>query len=81
MTDQEVWLLHITHRFGTDTTACASEDAAQRALYDYVCQWWGDNPADVPEAPPADQGAAIAMYFEGMEDREGYCIEQQHVRQ
>jgi hypothetical protein len=56
----------------------ATPDMAKRALYDYVCQWWGEldfeaDEEDISKKPPEDMDEAIERYFDpesGAGDRE-----------
>jgi hypothetical protein len=61
----KVWVLHISHRHGTNIYPCASEEAARLELFHFVSEWWSEvSDEDMPD----DHSEAIEEYFEKKED-------------
>ncbi len=69
-----VFVLQVSHRFGTDVWVAESDAAARAALYEYVVEYW-DEAVDDSDVPiPEDHDKAIEAYFESMGERESYEI-------
>lgn len=59
----KLWILHITHRHGDDLMAFKSKEGADRALSDYVKEWWAQEIGS-KVAMPSDVDEMITQYFE-----------------
>lgn len=68
-----VWVLTITHKHGDNKTVHLSAKAADDELRSYVTEWWGQEFGD---DEPMPEDGAIDDYFEKMEGREGYEIDE-----
>lgn len=60
-----VYVLLITHRFGTDVTVHTTRRAARDDLHAYVQEEWE---RELGGTMPVDPDEAIARYFEDVED-------------
>jgi hypothetical protein len=65
--DEDLWVLVIEHRHGTDVTIHRSEGGARRTLYGFVDQWWTDEMPPGKECP-ANPHDAIYEYFDHTEE-------------
>jgi hypothetical protein len=70
-----VWTLAISHKHGIDTTVHASIEGARDWLMDWCKEWW------MPEfgEQPLTTDELIDRYFEEMEDREWYELNETQV--
>lgn len=59
---EQLFVLWISHRHGTDTSIHASQDGASASLRGYIEQWWEQEVGDEPI--PADTDEAAEIYFE-----------------
>jgi hypothetical protein len=59
---EQVYVLKITHKHGTDVIVCRTEEEAQTALFEYVSEWWGNEMGG--KRMPADHKKAISLYFD-----------------
>lgn len=75
--DSEVHVVVIETKFGADVNAYRTREAAERAVYAFVSDWW-DTEVNARLGEPVDREAmtprdAIDMYFETV-DGEFYSI-------
>ncbi len=72
---ENVWVLVIDHRHGTDSSVHRTEGGAREALHSYVVQFWDEvvGRHGLADKMPEDPSEAIDAYFEAMED-EGYTL-------
>ena len=66
MNDENMWVLMVEHRHGTDVSIHRTEQGAKDALTVYVDYWWG---REFPgAAAPADDNERVTEYFERIHD-------------
>jgi hypothetical protein len=68
-----VFVLAISHEYGTDISVYSTEEKARDSLYGYVNLWWGDAFDD--EVIPEDQDEAISQYFQEKIGEESFQID------
>lgn len=70
---EQVFVLTITHRHGTDTGVYRTREGAYTSLASYCRSWW--NEVSTKPVPAQDQDGEeplIAEYFERQEGNESY---------
>lgn len=60
----DVFVLTIEHKHGSDSWVATDQDALTGCLYDFVSSWWEQELGDIPM--PDDHDEAIQQYFTAM---------------
>jgi hypothetical protein len=63
---ETVWVLYISHEYGSNMGVYRTSERADESLYDYVQRWWDRELPD--DEMPEDKQEAIDKYFELNED-------------
>jgi hypothetical protein len=69
---QQVAILTISHRHGTNVYPCSTEKAAGQQLKRYVASWWSQ--VFFKEPIPDDLDEAVSRYFEETRGHESYGL-------
>ena len=69
-----VWILIIGHRYGVDSYALISPEAAQAKLFAFVLSYWDELPEHVGDIEDYDNAEAIETYFE-YHNEDSYVID------
>jgi hypothetical protein len=72
----QVWVLRIDHRHGTNVEVFGNKPRAERGLIEYVDHWWDHEMSSIER--PADDQAAVDLYFTEVRD-ETYDLEAHEV--
>jgi hypothetical protein len=79
-----VHILTINHKYGTNISVFCSADGARRALVAWAREWYpeesrhmtGVDDISLTEFNSLPDNIAIRHYFEFMEGRESYCLDE-----
>ena len=67
---KNIWVLHISHKYGNNLSAHKTKRGARKTLLDYTTKWWSQFCDDAPQ--PKRDDDKIALYFENASGYECY---------
>jgi hypothetical protein len=70
----DVWVLHISHRYGDSFSTFDSREGAIDSLDNWVAQFWEQDGPECKHGMPEDKEAARKAYFANVAEYETYRI-------